>query len=158
MNPTSPPIYWSTPYVTFEAEEFVIKVNNKVFTAMGQSVRLNSDPGKKNIGKEDVHTIDITPSGGGIENDYTTLEVEWREHGVEMRLNLYFGAGDTHWWVTEIRHYNGTQRGRWVYYRDIYFRTPRGESFMGDVELVAGPHNEAVGSLTIRNLKLTTAF
>ena len=53
--------------------------------------RVNSDPG------------DAT---------YRTLEATWRENGVEMRLNLYFGGDASAWWVSEIRIYNGYGQGR----------------------------------------------
>jgi hypothetical protein len=45
---------------------------------------------------------------------YRTLEVTWRERGVEMRMNIYFAADDTHWWATEVRVYDGSADGDWI--------------------------------------------
>lgn len=85
---------------------------------------------------------------------YRTLEVEWQEQGVPMRLYIYFAADETHWWVTEMRTYDGSTRGEWVYYHGDRFRTPRGESFVGRFE-AAGTDGRVPGSLRIEGLRLT---
>ena len=70
-----------------------------------------------------------------------TLEATWNEQGREQRLNLYFAADATAWWIREIRVYDGAAEparptgprspgGPWA-------RTPLGSAFQGDLD-VAG--------------------
>ena len=78
--------------------------------------------------------IELSPDPGGAE--YTTLEVTWHEHGVEMRLTIYFQADANRWWSDEIRTYNGEVDGDWIEYFGRFFDQPLGTTFEGDFEVV----------------------
>ncbi|MBA2255500.1 MAG: hypothetical protein H0W07_10350 [Chloroflexi bacterium] len=54
-----------------------------------------------------------------------------------MRMNLYFAADEGSWWVSELRTYNGAVNGDWLFYGGPLFRTPLGQSFIGDIDLVS---------------------
>ncbi len=100
-----------TPQVQLEAESITVEANGRTFQPVGDG-QLNSDPG----------------------NDaYTTLEMTWFEDGIEMRINLYFAADATHWWVTEMRTYDGRNPGDWITQVGDAYRTPRGQAYDGDI-------------------------
>jgi hypothetical protein len=100
--------------VALTADDFRLGVNDLEFGVDVQPTRLTSDPGDRN---------------------YWTLEVEWTEHEVEQRLNMYFGSDGTDWWVDEIRTYDGYDPGEWVYAYGPFFKSPLGEAFEGDVQV-----------------------
>jgi hypothetical protein len=106
-------VAWQTDVVTLTATDFSIRVGDKTFRGVSD-VELHSDPG------------DAT---------YRTLEATWREHGVEMRMNLYFGGDARSWWVDEIRVYDGTADPKWLSARGPLFRTPNGASWSGDQDI-----------------------
>jgi hypothetical protein len=85
---------------------------------------------------------------------YRTLEVAWQERGVPMRLFLYLAADDTHWWVTEIRTYDGSPAGAWITYPGPLFRAPLGGTYTGDFQ-ATGQQGAVPGSLRIDGLRLT---
>lgn len=93
----------------------------------------------------DVH------SDPGQPNAYTTLEITWTEHDVEMRLYLYFASDGQDWWATEIRTYNGASPGDWITYTGEFFRTPLGQPFAGDVDLRS---DDGSGRLQLPGLRL----
>jgi hypothetical protein len=129
-------VHWRTEVVEFTARDFWIDANGQRFTAAVPDVSVRSDPG------------DAT---------YRTLEVTWQEHGVEMRLNLYFTGDATSWWVSQIRIYNGRNPGDWVSVGDepgwtgTWFRAPRGGSSVGELDLSAPG-----GALHVAGLTLAT--
>jgi hypothetical protein len=99
-------------------------------------------------------TIDVYADTGAFDG---TLELTWSEYGREMRLQLYFAADETSWWVDEIRTYDGNEQGEWVYYTGEFFKTPRGGMFAGTVDLASDdvPRNTTASKLHISNLRLT---
>lgn len=103
-------VRWSTAAVDFVAEDFYLEAHGKRYLANVASVERHSDPGTAT---------------------YRTLEVTWQEHGTEMRVYLYFAADATHWWVNEIRTYNGRTPGDWITYTGEFFKTPQGRPFRG---------------------------
>ncbi|OGD83981.1 hypothetical protein A2165_02795 [Candidatus Curtissbacteria bacterium RBG_13_40_7] len=107
-------IVWETPQVSLKTNGFYIKVNGKTFTGNSQST-IRSDPGNPT---------------------YTTLEVEWKEKNVPMRLYMYFSADGTNWKVTEVRTYNGKNPGDWVIYNGFEGRR-LGQSLTGTLRLVS---------------------
>jgi hypothetical protein len=118
--------------VQFNAEDFLIEANGKTFTAQNTPVAVDSDPGSA---------------------DYWTLEPTWQEHGVEMRMNIYFASDGRDWWATEIRTYNGQTKGDWIEYHGTYLKTPLGQPFVGDLDLI----DKATGSsLHVHGLRLET--
>lgn len=137
----SPPPYgavtWDSGAARFAADSYQIHVGDTVFTGSGPA-EVHSDPG---------------------DPTYRTLEVVWHEQGVEQRMNLYFAADAEDWWVTEVRTYDGMADGEWINYwavgqpPQMMFRTPRGESFQGDVFLAGFGRLAAV--LEIERLRLT---
>jgi hypothetical protein len=86
-------VHWTTKVVELHAADFWIETNGQRFTATVAPIDVDSDPG------------DAT---------YRTLEVTWKEHGVEMRLNLYFDGDGTFAWVREVRIYDGKPQGEWL--------------------------------------------
>jgi hypothetical protein len=125
------PVRFTTPQVSFAADGLAIDAGGKTFTTNATAVEVHSDPG--------------TP------NTYTTLELDWTEHGVGMRLYIYFTSDGHNWWSNEIRTYNGNAQGDWIYYRGTFFRAPLGTAFTGTVDLVA---TEGTGHLRLTNLHL----
>lgn len=124
-------IQWTTDVVDFQADDFWIQANGRRFTAAVPQVGLNSDPGNAT---------------------YRTLEATWQEHGVEMRLNLYFGGDESSWWVSEIRIYDGKPRGEWVTWTGTWFRAPIGAAWTGDLELSAPGGTLHMGGLVLRSM------
>ncbi len=117
VPPTEQPgnaVQWQTDVVALQAADFAMLAGGQVFTAQVPKLDVHSDPG-------DAH--------------YRTLELTWMEHGVEQRLNLYFGGDDTSWWVDEIRTYNGKAQAEWLYARGPFFRSPIGMPWSGDIDI-----------------------
>jgi hypothetical protein len=133
-----PAIVWDSGAVRLEADSIRIEARG-TFTGTpdivdgAPAIRVSSDRG-------DAH--------------YRTLEVEWREQGLPMRLSIYLAADDTHWWVTEMRTYDGSPRGEWIDYPGPLFRTPLGDSYVGDFS-EPGQGGSVPGSLHIDGMRLT---
>lgn len=102
------PISWQTETVSLSADDFHIVANGQTFTADVAGVDVDSDPG---------------------DETYTTLEVEWEEHSVPMRVNMYFEADGTNWQAFEIRIYDGSPGGEWITYENPAFTTPLGQAY-----------------------------
>jgi hypothetical protein len=129
---TAAPLHFATEQVRFDASALNIEANGQTFTAAGAVVGVHSDPGW---------------------DTYQTLELEWQEHGVPMRLYIYFGADAHDWWVSSFTTYNGRSEPDSIEYRGPFIRTPLGVAFDGDVNLVpaAAPLD---AHLHITNLRL----
>ena len=115
-----------TPQVRLDAGSIRVDVNGRTFQPIGDDVEVHSDPGTA---------------------AYTTLELTWFEDGVEMRINLYFAADATHWWITEMRTYDGRTPGEWITQEGVGYRTPRGQAYEG--ELGFGPLRMTAVRLTV---------
>jgi hypothetical protein len=97
---------------------------------------------------------DGAPDGDpGTMNEYTTLEMSWREHDVEMRLNVYFTSDGTDWWANEIRTYDGRAQGKWITYDGEFFRSKLGTPFIGNLDVRATDHG-VTGRLRLTDLVL----
>jgi hypothetical protein len=133
-----PAIVWDSGQVRLEADSLRIEALG-TFTGTpdlvdgAPAIRVRSDRG-------DAH--------------YRTLEVEWREQGLPLRLFIYFAADDTEWWVTEMRTYDGSSRGEWIYYPGPLFRTPIGDSYVGDFA-AHGQDGDVPGALRSDGMRLT---
>lgn len=125
------PLHLATRQVSLSADDMAIQAGGRMFTAGGSTVDLNSDPG--------------TPG------KYTTIELVWTENGTEMRLNIYFTSDGHDWWANQIRTYNGSSPGDWIEYTGVFFRSPLGTAFTGNVDLAA---DESHGHLRFSNLRL----
>lgn len=107
----------------------------------------------------------LDPSTAAVHSDpgdakYRTLEWTWQEHGVEMRLNLHFASDGDRWLVSEIRTYDGRQRGEWLTATGRFFDRPLGTAYDGPVDMVL-PDAKAgtgVGRLRIDRLVLLPTF
>ena len=130
--PAAPPLRFSTLQVDFSADSMQISAQGQTFTAADATVEVSSDPGTR--------------------NEYTTLELEWRERNVPMRLYIYFRSDGDSWWANEIRTYNGDVSGDWNTYTGTQFRTRLGSSFEGDIEL--NGYGDWGGALRLSNLRL----
>ena len=124
--PASGPVTFDTPRVLLEADALTVDAAGLTFTPTA-AVDVNSDP--------------------GLWHSYTTLELTWFEHDVEMRIYLYFASDGTDWWASEVRTYDGARSGEWIVTPGERFRTPLGSAYEGDVDLgalhVRGMHLEA---------------
>lgn len=103
-TPATPPdlpnhsIFWKTASAELKVGEFYVDVNGKRFYS-NNTVQLSSDP------------------SNNTNPDYTTLEATWNENGVEMRMNMYFTYSNTGLWkLYDLRTYDGSPSGNWVYY------------------------------------------
>lgn len=128
------PISWKTDTVQLSADDFYITVSGQKFVP-NTTTTINSDPGNPN---------------------YTTLEVVWVQNGIEMRMNFYFSANSTHYWITEIRVYNGKKPAEWITLKTEYWRNNLGRK----VEI---PNNYSIrmketSSIHFKNLKLSVNF
>jgi hypothetical protein len=129
---TGTAVHFETEQVRLDASALQIEANGRTFTSEGADVDVHSDPGTAT---------------------YQTLELDWHEHGVEMRLYLYFASDTRDWWVSNLATYNGRSNGDWIGYRGPLFRTALGSAFTGDVDLV--PEGTPQGAhLHIANMRL----
>jgi hypothetical protein len=125
-------VNWDTSTVKLTADDFFILANGKKFVGAQTYTRVTSDPG---------------------DNWYTTLEVEWEEGGLPMRLYMYFHSDGIKWWVDEVRTYDGNNPGNWIYYTNFspYFEGTLGEPVTGAVSLIS---DEGDDSIYFKNLYL----
>ncbi len=137
-DPPDRSILWETSSASLQADAIDMRFGDCYFSGVGPA-ELNSDPG---------------------DPEYRTLEVNWEEQGAATRFYVYFGADETHWWVSEL----STPAGRFLedpsatYKNSQLFKTPRGETFEGDVHLKPVPDSEVTDQprdLTITGLRLT---
>ena len=124
---------WGTQMATLEADRLSVEAGGRTFEAPQAVDYIISDPGSAT---------------------YRTLELAWRDAGTEMRLNVYFGASSTAWWIEHIRTYDGREPGDWIYYLGPSFRTPLGEPYSGDVDLF-GLGIGGIGRLQIAGMTLS---
>jgi hypothetical protein len=120
-----------TRQVSLTADLLTIEAGGEVFNGAGADMSVRSDAG-------DAHR--------------QTLELEWVEEGVEMRMNMYFVADGKDWWVNEIRTYDGAVPSDWIHYKGEFFRTALGRAFHGDVDLTAT--DGQAGHLHLSNMTL----
>lgn len=127
-------IEWQTDSgrVQLVATAMAITAHQKIFTARDAVVTVHGDP------------------GDGL---YWTLEAEWFENGVRMRLFIYFESDGTDWWASSIRTYDGTDDGAWVIHDGEFFRSPLGEPFAGNLDLKDA---DSGCSLRMANLRIET--
>jgi len=123
-------VHWQTEVVDLQVADFWIQASGQRFTAAVPDVAVHSDPGNAT---------------------YRTLEVTWQEHGVEMRLNLYFDGDASSWWVSEIRVYDGTAPGEWVGRKGTWFKSPLGAAWAGDLDLSVEGGALHIGGLVLRS-------
>ncbi len=110
-------------------------------------------------------TFTLDPASAGVHSDpgdatYRTLEWTWKQHGVEMRLSLYFASDRARWWVSEIRTYDGRQPSRWATTQGRLFERSLGQPFEGpvDMTLAAGEPGAGPSHLRIDRLVLLPSF
>ncbi len=117
-------IKWTTNTVSLSADNFYIIAGGKKFVPPA-SAKLHSDPGN--------------PS-------YTSLEIEWTENGIPMWFYMYFSADTDKWKVYEMRTYDGTPAGNWVYYKqDNYFSAPIGANTGTiDMDITSGSNDNRI--------------
>jgi hypothetical protein len=124
--PCSPSVHWNTPQVHLEGAQFSIITSGSTgvhdFVGDDPKMTLHSDPG---------------------DAKYQTLELEWHELGVAQRWYIYFASDGTDWWATEMRTYDGSPGGDWVYFGGERFRTPLGSAWSGNLDVTASDHGVA---------------
>jgi hypothetical protein len=127
-----PPIHWQTEVAELAAAELWIEANGQRFNPVGMPVSIVSDPGSL---------------------DSLTLELAWQERGQEMRLNFYFGADRTSWWVNAIQAYDGRDKPDWAAVKGEFFKSPLGRAWAGDVDMPLDSGLPGV-NLHVRGLQL----
>jgi hypothetical protein len=125
-------ISFVTNNVSFTADDLWIDVGGQRFTSTGAKVDVHTDPGTAS---------------------YTTLELTWTEHGVQMNVNIYFQSDGTQWWSNELRTYNGKAEGDWVTFRGDFFRSARSAESTGTFDQTA-TENGVTSHFHIDGLKL----
>ena len=130
--PTPTPIgtvAWSTQWASFSATDYKIQVPDG--TESGRIFRVNPSKPCNPITGEMVcvHSDSPDPYPQGLH--YMTLEVNWFEHDIEMRMNIYLFSDGQRWWSNEIRVYNGQPypNSEWVTFYGKFFDTPVGQAF-----------------------------
>lgn len=126
-------IEWITQRVQLRARDLQIRVNGETLGQAGAQLKVSSDPGNLR---------------------YWSLEATWQERGREMRAFFYFRADNKEWWVDEIRTYDGSAEGDWVYYYGDYFRRPLGTDFEGDVTLAGWNEDKTTSVLQLKGLSI----
>lgn len=122
--------------IRFRGSGLVIAAGGQSFTLDPATAQVHSDPGNAT---------------------YRTLEWTWQQHGVEMRLNLYFASDGATWWVSELRVRDGRARAEWLTVPGPLFMRALGTTFDGPVELTAvGPTGPA--RLVVDRLVLLPTF
>jgi len=122
--------------IRFRASGLVVQAGGQSFTLDPTTAEVHSDPG------------DATRR---------TLEWTWQQHGVEMRLNLYFASDGATWWVSELRVRDGRGRGEWLTVPGPLFEQALGTAYDGPVQLTAvGPTGPA--RLVVDRLVLQPTF
>jgi hypothetical protein len=131
-EPADSSIAWDSGSVRLEADAIEMRSGECFFAGVGPTV-IHSDPG---------------------DPTYRTLEIEWQEQGAGAAVNIYFAADETDWWVTEIRTPIGEfhDHPSLPYHLSEVFKTPRGQTFEGDVHIEYGP---GLPELIIEGLRLT---
>lgn len=130
------PVVWTTNWASLKADDFFITTANDTFYANNDSVNVGGD-------------------GGG--STYCTLEIEWYEHGVQMRLYIYFHADSSQWWSEQFRTYNGEENAQWYYYYGDFFRSPLGDPYAEDFEATSDSmynQHDTTGHVHMEGLQL----
>lgn len=132
------PIRWVTDRAVLGADAIEIDALGVSFSPAGAELTIDGD------GPSD-HSF----------TDRATLEVQWEERGVPMRLYFYFVRDDTHWWCDRMATYNGLAYpdNDTLEYVGEFFRTPLGEWYRGEVDLTSDLPPSG-GALRIRGLQL----
>lgn len=60
---------------------------------------------------------------------YTTFEGTWTERGVPMRWYVYLHSDGQRWWADEMRVYDGSPGGEWLYVKPVGFEAMLGSPF-----------------------------
>jgi hypothetical protein len=117
-------IRWETEVVRLGADSVTIDANGTALHAETPLLRVSSDPGSLTA---------------------WSLEVTWLEANLDQRLNVYFNADRTSWWIEGLQVYDNVRpEPDWAAFpRGPHFRTLLGQPFVGDIDLVgvgrAGP-------------------
>ena len=149
--PAAAPAPVTSPPTTPPALPF--RVETKQVSLAAQALQIDLvDPQKGERTFATAAPIEVHGDPGMV-NEYTTLELTWRELDVEMRLNIYFKSDGRQWWSDEIRTYDGRKQGEWITYTGDYFRSPLGSPFVGDFETTAKDHGIS-GTLRLPGLRL----
>lgn len=133
------PVNWTTDSVSLIADNFYIDVGEKRFY-------MKPDP---NTG------VTMGPIGSPNANMFTSLEVSWREYGIDMKVYLYFNKDNNHWWLSELKTYNGLTPGDWISYGNINgISGILGEKFIANNLNLYSTSNVYKGAIYFENLIL----
>lgn len=126
---------WQTPYSSFSANDFYIRIGDKQF--YGERVVVTGDPSLQK----------------------PTLEMTWQENGVQMRLYIYFEkATENTWRIYDVRTYNGDQNPDWISYKPYSVSevtAPLGYPFKAD-QLTFRPTDSSDAEIVCARCSLTS--
>lgn len=87
------PIVWKTQYNQLSSSNFAIRLGDRYFYGQ-EPINISSD----------------------MSSTHTTLEMTWKENGIDMRMYMYFRRLDTNMWeMYDLRTYNNSGTD-WIYY------------------------------------------
>jgi hypothetical protein len=134
---TARAIDWDSGSVRLTADSVRIVTNTHTYAAA--DITRVAPPDSYRCAEAVGDCISVT-SDGSHSDTYRTLELEWREAGVDMRLHFYLAANDRTWWVTQIRTRDGRPAGHedWLAWTGRFMETPLGKAWHGDLDLVDG--------------------
>jgi len=136
-TPVGNSVGWITGNVHLSASNFYLNIDgNNLFIDNNSTLSIHSDPGN---------------------SVYTTLETTWEENGVEMRLFMYFSRDPStnRWRVTEIRTYNGSNPGNWLFYPGFEGTDAGSAYYTGNANYYS---NDGRGVVHFENLTLQLYF
>lgn len=122
-----PGILWVTPYVSLQADDFLLISNGNTF-------------------------VDNTPSLD-LEGAPSSLWAGWWENDQAVAIDIYFEKDESNWWASQIHTYH-LQEDVHLWYYGPFFTTPLDTAFTGDVDLVSQAGQPFSGSLHFENLRL----
>jgi hypothetical protein len=110
------PIGWETREVSLTADDFHLSIND-------QNMKFFAN----------VPSVNVL--GSCVDPERCSLQVYWSEHQTPMRVVMEFESDGQNWSAYEIKTYDGRRDPEWINYVGIFFTSPMGTAFSGDVDL-----------------------
>lgn len=132
------PVDWQTDSVALQADDFYMIINGQKYVDSFGEIEIKSSSSE----------------------NYTELNLTWREHNREMRFLIYFSNDGGQWWSPEIRTYDGQEQWPdWIYYypesQGGFFRSELGEVFTApELIIYSDPNQQFSGMIYFKNLQI----
>ncbi len=133
------PIVWKTQYNQLSSSNFAIRLGDQYFYGQ-EPINISSD----------------------MSASHTTLEMIWKENGIDMRMYMYFRHMDTNMWeMYDLRTYNASGTD-WIYYSPNDVLGNPTSSLLGNrnyyAQRIFAPTNKSIDAEIICNDCSITAF